>query len=172
MAMLRGAERAGRFLSDGAMLAALLLVGCEPPPAEKPAEPKVQTRKTVGKTTQKVLDLAEAVAAGGVVAGITAERSCLDAITGAYRSAVGQVSILSVEHKMQLHKAEHGSSPKTHADFMKQIIQPGGPEGISLPMLPYYQEYALDPGQQCLVVVEFPELKAQREKETTGAAGL
>lgn len=155
------------------MIAILVLaVGCEPLPAEKPPEPKVQPRKTVGKTTQKVLDLAEAKTKGGVPADITAERSGLEAVTGAYRSAVGQVSILAVEHKMQLDRAEHGSSPKTHADFMKRIIQPGGPDGISLPLLPYYQEYAFDPERQGLVIVEFPELKAQREKETTGAAGL
>jgi hypothetical protein len=156
------------------LTALLFAVGCEPPPAEKPAaaKPPVETRKTVGKTTQKVLDLEEAKAKGGVVADITAERSGLEAVTGAYRSAVGQVSILAVEHKMQLDKAEHGSSPKTHAEFMKRIIQPGGPEGISLPMLPYYQEYAFDPERQGLVIVEFPELKAQRERETTGAAGL
>ena len=156
----------------GVVVALVSTVGCEPPPPEKPAEPKVQTRKTVSKTTQKVLDLSEAKATGGVVADITAEHTGLDAVTGAYRSAVGQVSILAVEHKMQLDKAEHGSSPKTHAEFMKRIIQPGGPDGISLPMLPYYQEYAFDPEQQCLVVVEFPERKAQRERETTGAAGL
>lgn len=149
-------------------------IGCEPPPAEKPSstKPKVETRKTVGKTTQKVLDLSEAKAKGGVVADITAERSGLEAVTGAYRSSVGRLSILAVDHKMQLDKAEHGSSPKTHAEFMKRIIQPGGPDGISLPMLPYYQEYAFDPDQQGLVIVEFPELKAQRERETTGAAGL
>ena len=168
--------RAPRTLDFGwpLIVVVMLASGCEPPPAEKPAatKPKVETRKTVGKTTQKVLDLAEAQAKGGVVADITAERSGLDAVTGAYRSAVGQVSILAVEHKMQLDKAEHGSSPKTHAEFMKRIIQPGGPEGIALPMLPYYQEYAFDPERQGLVIVEFPELKAQREKETTGAAGL
>jgi hypothetical protein len=161
-----------RLLTGGALLGALTLGGCEPPAAEKPSEPKAQTRKTVGKTTQKVLDLAEATATGGVIADITAERSGLDAVTGAYRSAVGQVSILAVEHKMQLDKAEYGSAPKTHAEFMKRIIQPGGPDGISLPMLPYYQEYAFDPEQRCLVIVEFPALKAQREQQTTGAAGL
>ena len=159
-------ECAGRFLAGGTLLVAFMLGGCEPPPAE----PKVQSRKTVGKTTQKVLDLAEAKAAGGMVAEITAERSGLDAVTGAYRSAVGQVSILAVEHTMQLDKAEHGSSPKTHAEFMKRIIQPGGPNGISLPMLPSYQEYAFDPGQQCLVVVECAERKAQQEQEPTTAA--
>ena len=166
MAMRWRPKCSGRFLVGGTLLVALLLGGCEPPPAE----PKVQSRKTVGKTTQKVLDLAEAKAAGGVVAEITAERSGLDAVTGAYRSAVGQVSILAVEHTMQLDKAEHGSSPKTHAEFMKRIIQPGGPNGISLPMLPSYQDYAFDPGQQCLVVVEFAERKAQQEQEPTGAA--
>jgi hypothetical protein len=39
-------------------------------------------------------------------------------------------------------------------------------------MLPYYQEYAYDPAEKRLVVVEFPAKKAQRQAETTGAAGL
>jgi hypothetical protein len=41
-----------------------------------------------------------------------------------------------------------------------------------LPMLPYYQEWAYDTEGRRLVVVEFPEKKQQRERETTGAAGL
>jgi len=150
------------------------IAGCEPPPA--PAEPEArqaaQPRATLGKTTQNVLDLAAATAEGGVVVEAGAPRSGLDAITGAHRAAAGQISILAVEHKMKLDAAEHGSKPKTHAEFMRRIIAAGQPDEIRLPMLPYYQEYAFDPAGQCLVVVEFPARKEERERETTGAAGL
>jgi hypothetical protein len=39
-------------------------------------------------------------------------------------------------------------------------------------MLPYYQEYSYDEQTRQLVVMEFPAKKEQRQRETTGAAGL
>jgi hypothetical protein len=55
---------------------------------------------------------------------------------------------------------------------MGRIIEKGKPDGIALPMLPYYQEYAYDPEAKGLVVIEFPAKKEQRQRETTGASGL
>lgn len=150
----------------------LLATGCAEPPAEPAAKPPIETRRTVGKTTQNVLDLAAALAEGGVVADPSASREGLDVVTGAHRAVAAQTSIMTAEHALKLHEAEHGSRPKTHAAFMQQIIRPGDPDGLRLPMLPYYQEYAFDPKSGGLVVVEFPARKAQRERETTGAAGL
>ena len=43
--------------------------------------------------------------------------------------------------------------------FMDDIISPGKPDGLQLPMLPYYQEYAYDPTSHKLVVIEFPDKK-------------
>lgn len=146
------------------------------PPAGGSAEPAgpVQTRKTIGKTTQNVLDLADALAQGGVVleGSGPSEGGVLDTYAGAYRSSVARIGGLQVEQKIRLYQAEHGSVPATHADFMKKIIAPGTPDEVSLPMLPYYQEYAFDPESKALVVVEFPAKKEQRRQETTGAAGL
>lgn len=135
---------------------------------------QVQTRRTIGKTTQNVLDLAVAQAQGGVVVDNAAEveEGGLGAASQAYRHGVAAIGGLAVEHKMRLHQAEHGAVPATHQEFMAQIIAPGAPDGVSLPMLPYYQEYAFDPATRKLVVVEFPAKKAQREKETAGSAGL
>jgi hypothetical protein len=42
---------------------------------------------------------------------------------------------------------------------MDDIISPGKPDGLQLPMLPYYQEYAYDPTSHKLVVIEFPDKK-------------
>jgi hypothetical protein len=147
-------------------------VGCSEPEATPPAKPPVEIRKTPGKTTQKVLDLEAAIADGGVVVASGETREGLDAITGAHRSASAQIGAIQVEQAVRLHAAEHGQRPATHAEFMAAIIRPGEPDGIQLPMLPYYQEYAFDPGKGSVVVVEFPALREQREKETTGAAGL
>lgn len=163
----------GRRFGAGLLLAAGIVSGCDaPPPKEPNATPAIEPRATLGKTTQNVLDLAEARAAGGVIVESGAPRGGLDAITGAHRAAAGQISILAVEHKMKLDAAERGSKPATHAEFMRWIIAAGQPDEIRLPMLPYYQEYAFDSEAKCLVVVEFPARKEQRQRETTGAAGL
>lgn len=144
--------------------------GCAGPAPEPPATPRIETRPTLGKTTQTVLDLAAAVADGGRVIDPGAPREGLDVVVGAHRAVAGQVSILAVEHALKLHEAEHGSRPKTHAEFMQRIIRPGQPDGLRLPMLPSSQEYAFDPQTGGLVVVEFPARVEQRQRETNGAA--
>jgi hypothetical protein len=148
------------------------LTACGPtePAAPKPAA--IETRKTIGKTTQNVLPLADALASGGVVAEMSITSGGLEAMSDAYRTSVGKLAQMAVEQRMQLHMAEHGSTPATYEAFMAVIIGKGQPDGLQLPMLPYYQEYAFDPESRKLLVVEFPAKKAQREAETTGAAGL
>lgn len=147
------------------------------PPAALPGEASapIRTRKTIGKTTFAVLDLADAVAQGGVKvddAGSSGGGGLLGATAQAYRHSVATIGGLQVEQKMKLYEAEHGSLPATHKEFMARIIAPGTADEIRLPTLPYYQEYAFDPETRGLVVVEFPAKKEQRERETTGAAGL
>lgn len=148
------------------------------PQAALPGEASapIRTRKTIGKTTFAVLDLADAVAQGGVKVDDAGSSSggggLLGAAAQAYRHSVATVGGLQVEQKMKLYAAEHGSLPATHQEFMARIIAPGTADEIRLPTLPYYQEYAFDPETRGLVVVEFPAKKEQRERETTGAAGL
>jgi hypothetical protein len=166
------------LLAGIAVVVGLLLLGgpaeqkpaAPPPPVAEP--PPVQTRKTVGKTTQNVLDLAAAKAQGGVVIdnAAEAEEGGLGAYAQAYRHSVATIGGLAVEQKMRLYQAEHNAVPATHAEFMAKIIAPGTPDEVSLPMLPYYQEYAFDPDTKKLVVVEFPAKKAARQQETSGAA--
>lgn len=148
------------------------LGGCKPA-AEPPApKPRIETRQTLRKTTQNVLELKQALASGGVPAEMSITSEGLEVVSDAYRTSVGKVAVMAVEQRMALYKAEHDAAPATHAEFMEKIIQPGNPSGMQLPMLPYYQEYAYDPEKKALVVVEFPEKKKQREQETKGAAGL
>jgi hypothetical protein len=168
-----------------AVAVAVGLAGCAPgafPKREKPqakpapqakAKPApIQTRQTLGKTTQNVLVLSEALAEGGVLAQTSITSGGLEIAAEAYRTQVGKAGTLAVEQRMQHHNAEHGEYPKTYDEFMTQIIGKGQPDGLELPMLPYYQEWAYDVQKRKLVVVEFPAKKEQREKETTGAAGL
>lgn len=147
------------------------MAGCAPP-SEPPAQPRIEPRKTIGKTTQRVLELTRALADGGVLADTAATSGGLAAVTDAVRKTSGTIGTLAVEQKMRLYEAEHGRKPGDYEEFMRRIIAPGAADGVSLPMLPYYQEWAYDPEAKAVVVVEFPALKEQRRRETTGAAGL
>jgi hypothetical protein len=145
----------------------------EPPPvAAAPAPAPVQTRQTLNKKTQNVLELSEALGQGGVRAEMSIKSQGLEVASDAYRTSVGKLSIIAVDQKMAFFQAENDRKPEDYAEFMARIIEPGKPDGLMLPMLPYYQEYAYEPEAKELLVVEFPAKKEQRRKETTGAAGL
>jgi len=144
----------------------------EPPPVAAPAPPPVQTRQTLKKTTQNVLELSEAMKQGGVRAEMSIKSQGLEVASDAYRTSVGKLSIIAVDQKMNFFQAENDRKPKDYEEFMARIIEPGKPDGLMLPMLPYYQEYAYDPDAKELVVIEFPAKKEQRQKETTAASGL
>jgi len=151
---------------------AFVCLGCAESPPPAPAKPPIETRKTVGKSTQNVLELAQALADGGVLAETSITSDGLEVASDAYRTSVGKIGVMAVTQKMQLHEAEHGSKPATYQEFMARIIAPGEPDGLALPLLPYYQEWAYDTAAKTVVVVEFPAKKEQRRQETTGAAGL
>jgi hypothetical protein len=150
-----------------------MLAGCEEPPAPA-SRPPIETRKTIGKTTQTVLELSRALADGGVlaeggtVAGGGEAGGYLGAIADAARSSSSTIGTLAVERKLKLYEAENGRQPLGYEEFMSRIIAPGTPDSVSLPMLPYYQEWAYDPAAKKVVVVEFPARKEQRREETTG----
>lgn len=160
-----------------------VLAGCAPgafpkpaaPPAAKaePAKPTpIKTRQTLGKTTQNVLELSKALEEGAVLAETSITSDGLEIASEAYRTQVGKAGSLAVEQRMQHYNAEHGEYPQTYDEFMTRILGKDQPDGLKLPMLPYYQEWAYDVANRKLVVVEFPAKKEQRERETTGAAGL
>ena len=169
------ATRSGR--GAAVMIASVVMLsgGCEPskPKQISPTTPPIETRKTIGKTTQNVLPLADALKQGGQPAEMSITGGGLGAISSdAYRTSVGKIGIIAVEHQMQLVEAEHGPKPMDYDEFMTKVIGKGRPDGIQLPMLPYYQEWAYDPETKKLVVIEFPLKKEQRQQETTGASGL
>lgn len=143
-----------------------------PPAAAAPAPAPIQTRETLKKTTQNVLELSKALEQGGVRAEMSIKSQGLEVAAEAYRTSVGKLSIIAVDQKMNFFQAENDRKPNDYKEFMDRIIEPGKPDGIMLPMLPYYQEYAYDPDAKALVVIEFPAKKEQRQRETTGAAGL
>lgn len=142
----------------------------EAPQADEAAavtSPEATPRKTINEKTQNVLALEEAVAAGGQVASgeISATNPLLQQ-ADAYRTSVAKLGALAVEQAIQIRNASSIKDPKplTHAEFLREIIKPGQPDGIWLATLPYYQEYAWDAATQKLVAVDFPKRIEEREK--------
>jgi hypothetical protein len=89
----------------------------------------------------------------------------------AYRTEVGNIAKMSVKHAIDLYEATNGEKPKTYEEFMDEIIKKGKPDGIWLPMLPYYQEYGYDPDKRELVVIEYPAKKKAMEEQTAREHG-
>lgn len=142
----------------GLLVFASLLFGCQSGDRPKP-KPELKTRKTIGKTTQNVLEINAAKAAGGVPADMEITSPGLEVAADAYRTSVGKLAVMAVEQRLGLYQAQHGETPEGYEAFMEEIIGPGRPDGLQLPMLPYYQEYAYDPATKKLVVMEFPDKK-------------
>ncbi len=155
----------GQTLALASGMALLMLaVGCED---EKPAKPKLQARDTLKKTTQDVYQLKEELAKGGVVTdGKTHDKEYLDLMADVYRTEVANIAKMRVQMDMGTYEALNGEKPKTYEEFMEHIIKKGKAEGIQLPMLPYYQEYAYDPDKKELVVVEYPAKKKAMQEQT------
>ena len=142
---------------------AALAAGCE---AQQPSKQKVQIRDTVGKTTQEVRNLKPEVAQGGQVTdGKIHATNYLDIQADAYRTEVGNIAKMKVKMDMDQYEALNGEKPKTYEEFMDVIIKKGKPDGIQLPMLPYYQEYGYDPDKKELVVIEYPAKKKEYQEQ-------
>jgi hypothetical protein len=167
-------------------LASLLLVasgGCEEPrhvkgsgantaPAPAPPKDEIKTRETLRKWTQEVRNLKPELAQGGQLT--DGKIHATDYITlqaDAYRTSVGEMAKMKVKMDMDQYEALNGEKPKTYEEFMDVIIKKGKPDGIMLPMLPYYQEYGYDPDKKELVVIEYPEKKKAYQEQQDRALG-
>lgn len=125
-------------------------------------------RQTLNKKTQNVLQFDDALASSGVRdLGKVSSTNPLAQTADVYRTQVAKLGGMAVQQAIQLRNAQSIQDPKplTHAQFMADIIKPGQPDGIQLPMLPYYQEYAWDESAQELVAVNFPARIDAREKQ-------
>lgn len=157
----------------------VLISGCfspKPPAAEKATvsaggevtADEATPRETLNKKTQNVLKLDDALASGGVRdSGQVSSTNPLMQTADVYRTQVAKLGGMAVQQAIQLRNAQSIQDPKplTHAQFMADIIKPGQSDGIQLPMLPYYQEYAWDEAAQELVAVNFQARIDEREKQ-------
>ena len=154
------------ILAAAATLA--LIAGCEPDKSPKP-----QQREILKKTTQVVLPMAAELAKGAVV--VSGEIKDYDPLFGGgkvYNSATGQIAAMRVTQDLEIYKAKNDDKyPVGFQGFIDEIIKPGKPDGINLPMRPIFQEYGYDEVNHKLVVLEYPERKAKLKADLDKANG-
>jgi hypothetical protein len=145
------AERLGIAVGQDA------LEGPRPAPLSKTPG---QAGPILGRQTQDVRNAkTELEKGGGQVA--STRIVAKDPITlqgNAYVSIIGQSSILSIQHAMDLYRATNGRYPKDYDEFMNEIIKANN---IALPVLPPYQNYGYDEKEHKLIIIEYPALKEQ-----------
>ena len=147
----------------------ILATGCGQDPS---TTGKLKTRETLNKTTQDVRDLKTELAKGGILAATDIEvADPLTQSASAYRTQVAKIAKMKVQMDMGQYEALNGEKPKTYEEFMEVIIKKGKADGIQLPMLPYYQEYAYDSDKKELVVVEYPAKKKAMQDQSDKALG-
>jgi|ERR1017187_1767304 hypothetical protein len=145
-------------------ICALSSVGCEEETrhiGEEPAvsaKPKEDSGPIVGQRTQKIRDAEPALKQGDAKAATT-KIIAKDPITlqgNAYVSIIGRASQLSIQHALDLFRADKDRYPKDFDEFMTEIIKANN---IALPKLPPYQDYAYDKKEHKLIILEYPDRK-------------
>ena len=137
-----------------------LCLGCEEERnvASKPKAPPAQDKFIVGKRTQEIRNARPELEKGGAKVATT-KITAKDYITlqgNAYVTAIGQTSMLSIQHAMDLYHATNDRYPKDYDEFMDEIIKANQ---IALPQLPEYQKYGYDEKEHKLIILEYPEIK-------------
>jgi hypothetical protein len=131
--------------------------GCE---EERNPGKKKADNFIVGKRTQDIKRAEPELKKGGAVVATT-KITARDPITlqgNAYVTTIGRLSIMQIEHALDLYHATNDRYPKDYDEFMAEIIKANN---IALPQLPYYQKYGYDEKEHKLIVLEYPELKNQ-----------
>ncbi|WP_152052594.1 hypothetical protein [Tautonia marina] len=140
-----------------------------PPVAGAPGEAPVQLRRTIGQTTDDVRDFNAEMQSGQNVQVSTGKITAKDPITlqgNAYVSIIGQAAVLQIQHAVNLYNALNDRYPADFEEFKREILDANG---IRLPQLPAYQEYAYKADTHELVVLEYPDrMEALREQVRGG----
>jgi hypothetical protein len=174
---MRPRSRPVGFLALSALLAAS---GCEeprhvntsgtnPPPSAPAPAPAPEPAPTpghgfiVGQKTQDIRNADTELKSGN--AQVASQKiTARDPITlqgNAYVVAVGSIAINNIKHNVDIYQADNGRYPRDLKEFMDEIIKKNN---IVLPVLPHYQEYAYDANEHKLIVLEYPDRKANPPK--------
>ncbi len=129
--------------------------------AQRPAEPRQPAKQAgpiVGQRTVDIRNAATEIQKGDAKA-VQPRVTAKDYITlqgNAYVAIIGQTSVLSIQHDMDLYHATNDRYPKDYDEFMAEIIKANN---IALPQLPTYQKYGYNEKEHKLVILEYQALK-------------
>jgi len=127
-----------------------------PPAAAKQMKPKIPITR---RTTQEVRDASKERAKGAKeVKPRIAASEPITLYGSAYITIVSRATQLQIKHAIDLFRAANGRYPKDFDEFYREIIKANN---IRLPALPPYQKYGYDPEKHELVILEYPDKKAQ-----------
>lgn len=132
------------------LIVAVFLCGCnEKKAAEKPEK---ELQPIIGQKTQ---DIAEYDPAAGLEVSDGKYQSSLLKMatgnTGAYGSAVENIELPRVTQLLEMYRATTGEYPKTHQEFMDEVIYKNDHK---LTMLPHGKSYQYDVENHTLLVVK------------------
>lgn len=135
----------------------LLLTGCQPPQnkdadAAKSANEESPTEIAPTKAHVGVGKSSQAMEREGIQGAVASPARTL------FRTKEKVVFEIQIPHAMNLYKALNGHGPRSHEEFMKEIIKANN---IELPELPPGQHYQFDVEKQELWVV--PDEPAKQE---------
>lgn len=140
-----------------------LVAGCG---ESQPSKSSKMLRPTIGKTTQEVMKLDDALANGGQLAPESVgETDYLSQQSDVYKTQVVKIAKMRVTNDINTFEALNERYPENYDEFMSAIIKKGQPDAIPLPELPFYMAYAYDEKNHNLVAIEFPAKKAAYEKQ-------
>jgi hypothetical protein len=132
------------------------------PAAQAQRQPQAQAkpRPILNQRTQDIRNARPELQQGGAQVGSTkiVARDPITLSGNAYVSIVGRSAVLNIQHAVDLFQAENGRYPKDYNEFMEEIIKKNN---IALPQLPPYQDYGYDEKEHKLIILEYPDRKAQ-----------
>jgi hypothetical protein len=128
-------------------------------PAQAPQQAK-QSGPIIGQRTANIRKADTEVRKGDatVVKPRITAKDYISLQGNAYVSIIGQTSILTIQHAMDIYRATNDRYPKDYEEFTAEIIKANN---ITLPQLPPYQKYGYDDKEHKLVILEYPALKDQ-----------
>ena len=136
----------------------LVATGCEEEARHTPGTPSVSSKAQdsgpiIGQRTQKIVNAAPAIEQGRAKVASTkiVARDPITVHGNAYVSSIGRISQLAIDDALNKYHALNDRYPKDLDEFMSEIIKANG---ISLPKLPPYQDYAYDEKEHKLIIIE------------------
>jgi hypothetical protein len=120
----------------------------------QPQPPVQQSGPIIGRRTTDIRNATDELTKDGAQVASTkiAKKDYISLQGNAYVAIIGQTSILSIQHAMDLYHAANDRYPKDYDEFMTEIIKANS---IALPVLPSYQKYGYDEKEHKLIILEY-----------------